>query len=155
MKVEITSTSDQTTRNLGEKTGRLISSKIAIGLAGDLGAGKTTFVKGMAKGLGVPDNYYITSPTYNIINEYPGRIKLCHMDLYRLSTSDELEDLGFDEIVESNAAIIIEWPGIIDKALICFDIDITIRTDKNFNRKISLIGSGLKAEKLLKKLLCV
>ncbi len=137
---------------IGEKLGSLISSSISISLSGELGAGKTTLVQGMAKGLNVPDNYYVTSPTYTIINEYPGRINLCHMDLYRLSSTDELDYLGFDEIISSGSVIVIEWPELLEykENFICFDLKIALKTDKQFNRKINLIASGLEGVNLLK-----
>ena len=152
MKQIIITRSGEETRELGEKLGRLITKGIAISLTGDLGAGKTTFVQGLAKGLEVPDSFYVTSPTYTIINEYPGRVDLCHMDLYRLGASDELEYIGFDEIVDSDRVIIIEWPGIIEPGLIHFDLDITLAIDEQFNRKISFIASGLEAAKVLRNL---
>ncbi|MBF0234828.1 MAG: tRNA (adenosine(37)-N6)-threonylcarbamoyltransferase complex ATPase subunit type 1 TsaE [Desulfamplus sp.] len=134
--------------------------RIAIALYGGLGAGKTTFVQGFAKGLGVPEQYYVTSPTYNIINEYPtekmdtkNSLMLYHMDLYRLGSPDELEYIGFDDIAASNnSVIIIEWPDIIDETIIKFDLTIHITTDQDFNRKISFIPSGLEGSNLLNQL---
>ena len=153
MKQTITTRSGRETSELGEKLGRLITQGITISLTGDLGAGKTTFVQGLAKGLGVPDSFYVTSPTYTIINEYPGRVDLCHMDLYRLGSSEELEYIGFDEIISQDKVIIIEWPDIIEQGLISFNLDITIKVDEDFNRKISFIASGLELTKVLRKLL--
>lgn len=137
---------------LGEQLGSMISSAMSISLSGELGAGKTTLVQGMAKGLGVPDNYYVTSPTYTIINEYPGRIKLCHMDLYRLGSMDELDYLGFNEIVSSGSVIVVEWPELLEteENFIYFDLKIIIEVDKKFNRKINLIAPGLEGVNLLK-----
>ncbi len=152
MKQTVITRAGEETRELGEKLGRLIQGGIAISLTGDLGAGKTTFVQGLAKGLGVPDSFYVTSPTYTIINEYPGRVDLCHMDLYRLGSSDELDYIGFDEIVDSDRVIIIEWPGIIEPGQINFDLDIILAIDEQFNRKISFIASGLEAAKVLRNL---
>ncbi len=155
MIISITTHSGQETKNLGEKLGSLITAAMSISLSGELGAGKTTFVQGMAKGLNVPDNYYVTSPTYTIINEYPGRITLCHMDLYRLGSTEELDYLGFDEIVSSGGVVVIEWPELLEheKTLICFDLKIIFETDDKFNRKINLIASGLEGANLLKRLL--
>ena len=153
MKISITTYSGQETKNLGEKLGSLITTAMSISLTGELGAGKTTFVQGMAKGLNVPDNYYITSPTYTIINEYPGRVALCHMDLYRLGSTEELDYLGFDEIVSSGGVVVIEWPELLEheKRSICFDLKIIFETDDKFNRKINLIASGLEGANLLKE----
>jgi len=153
MQKTITSRSGRETCELGEKLGRLISQGITISLTGDLGAGKTTFVQGLAKGLGVPDSFYVTSPSYTIINEYPGRVDLCHMDLYRLGSREELEYIGFDEIISQDKVIIIEWPNIIEQDLMSFNLDIIIKVDEDFNRKISFITSGLELTKVLRKLL--
>ena len=150
MKIKITTKSDNKTKDLGRKIGSIISSKISIALSGDLGAGKTTFVQGLAKGLDVSDKYYVTSPTYNIINEYSGRINLCHMDLYRINTSEELEHLGFEEIIASDSVIIIEWPDIINKNFMCFDLIINFIINNDFTRQVSILASGLKGVNLLK-----
>ena len=149
MTVELYSTSHPQTQAVGEKLGLRITSRMVMALHGDLGAGKTTFVQGLAKGLGVPDTYYVTSPTYTLINEYPGRVPLVHMDLYRLGDVDELTYLGFDDILASQGAIIIEWPEILDP--MTFDLDITIDTDNAFNRKIIIKPSGLDGINLLRE----
>lgn len=149
--MEIITHSAKETITLGYQLGKLISKGMAIALNGTLASGKTTFVQGMARGLGVPDEYYITSPTYNIINEYPGRLKLYHMDLYRLEDDEELDYLGFDEIaVSDNSVLVVEWPDIIEKGRLSFDIEIRFSTDKAFNRRISLIAYGLEGVNLLK-----
>lgn len=150
MEIKLHSSSHEQTKKIGTTLGSLITGRMAIALYGDLGTGKTTFVQGFARGLGVPESYYVTSPTYNIINEYPGRIDLCHMDLYRLASVDELEYIGLDDIVASDCVIIIEWPDIIDKSYINFDLTIKISTDHQFNRDISLIASGLEGVNLLR-----
>ena len=74
------------TQRLGQQIGRLINEPTTIALIGDLGSGKTAFVQGLARGLEVPSTYYITSPTFTLVNEYPGRLPLYHIDLYRLET---------------------------------------------------------------------
>ena len=150
MTVHLYSTSHDQTQAVGEKLGRCITSRMLISLQGDLGAGKTTFVQGLARGLGVPDEYYVTSPTYTIINEYPGRIPLFHMDLYRLGEVDELEYLGFDDIMASPGVIIVEWPDILGEDLVSFDLAIHITTDRDFNRKIIIKPSGLEGTNLLR-----
>jgi tRNA threonylcarbamoyladenosine biosynthesis protein TsaE len=83
-KICITTHSVEETRELGRKIGLLIKQPFIIALIGDLGCGKTAFVQGLALGLGVPADYYITSPTFTLINEYPGRWPLFHVDLYSL-----------------------------------------------------------------------
>jgi tRNA threonylcarbamoyladenosine biosynthesis protein TsaE len=97
------------TREMGQKIGRLIDQPTIIALIGDLGSGKTAFVQGLAGGLGVPSEYYITSPTFTLVNEYPGRLPLFHIDLYRLETVRDLEDIGLDELLSDQAVLAIEW----------------------------------------------
>ena len=82
------------TRRLGERCGSLLRTPLVICLIGDLGSGKTVFVQGLARGLDVSADYAVTSPSFTLINEYPGRLKLFHIDLYRLGTEADLDDLG-------------------------------------------------------------
>ena len=117
------------TLKIGEKLGRKILLEmppgLSIALKGELGAGKTTFVQGLAKGLGISEKYYITSPTFNIINEYPAHsFTLCHLDLYRLGSADELEYIGFDDLVDDTHIIVVEWPEILSDISFKFDIEI-------------------------------
>ncbi len=81
-----------------------------ITLEGDLGAGKTCFVKGLARGLEVSDWYYLNSPTFTLVNEYRGRLPLYHFDLYRLGDADELYELGFSDYLAGPGVLAIEWP---------------------------------------------
>jgi tRNA threonylcarbamoyladenosine biosynthesis protein TsaE len=152
MKTIESKNSDQT-HNLGVMIGQNITKGICIALRGELGAGKTTFVQGLAKGIGVSDQYYVTSPTYNIINEYPTQsLKLCHLDLYRLDSSDELEGIGFDDLVDENNIIIVEWPDILKDISFKFDIEINFKFNENYNRIISIVASGQDGSNLLSNL---
>lgn len=150
----IESKTEEDTLALGEAMGKLISQGLSIALKGDLGAGKTTFVKGLAKGLCVSDEYYITSPTFTLINEYPALppFTLCHLDLYRLSSADELEYIGFDDLLDDNHIIVVEWPEILKDISFEFDIDIHFEFDENYNRRISVFASGQQGINLLSKL---
>ncbi len=149
----IASKTAEETLALGEAMGRLISQGMSIALKGDLGAGKTTFVKGLAKGLGVSEEYYITSPTFTLINEYPASpFTLYHLDLYRLSSSDELEYIGFDDIIDDNHVIVVEWPEILKDISFEFDIELHFQFDEQYNRRISIFASGQPGINLLSKL---
>ncbi len=152
MKKQIKSRSSEETWLLGKALGKQIFARTTIALFGSLGTGKTTFVQGVAAGLEVPDTYYVTSPTYTIVNEYPGRLPLIHMDLYRLASDEELDGIGFDDLVSSLGTIIIEWPGIIDKKRLFFDLEFYFETDAEFNRDITIISSGLAGKNLLNNL---
>lgn len=127
------------TMNLGFQLGKLVKPSDIICLNGDLGAGKTHFTKGIAKGLGVSD--YITSPTFTIVNEYEGRLKLYHFDVYRVNDPDEIYAIGFDEYIFSDGVTVIEWASYIDELIPKAHLSIDIRklTDLGDNfRKISL-----------------
>jgi len=149
----IASKTAEETLALGEAMGRLISEGLSMALKGDLGAGKTTFVKGLAKGLGISEEYYITSPTFTLINEYPASsFILYHLDLYRLSSSDELEYIGFDDIIDDNHVIVVEWPEILKDISFEFDIELHFQFDEQYNRSISVFASGQPGRNLLSKL---
>ena len=98
------------TSSLGQSLGRVAESGDVIALFGDLGAGKTTLTQFIGQGLQVPDSCYITSPTFSLLHEYPGRIPLFHMDLYRLSGEDDVIDLGFEDYLYGDGLVVIEWP---------------------------------------------
>ncbi|MFO7665109.1 MAG: tRNA (adenosine(37)-N6)-threonylcarbamoyltransferase complex ATPase subunit type 1 TsaE [Desulfobacterales bacterium] len=140
------------TQSLGERIGRKLDSKFLIGLSGELGSGKTSFVQGLARGLDVPESYYITSPTYLIIHEYPGRIPLFHIDLYRIRSMSEIEEMGLYEIIDRFGIFAIEWPGFVikdsdeDFLLIHFEI---VDDDK---RKIEITARGERSAELMKEL---
>ena len=93
---------------LGQRLGALLEPGICLALVGDLGAGKTHFVKGLALGMGADDS--VTSPTFPIVHEYTsGEFPLLHFDFYRLESAHELETLGWDDYVESGGALAVEW----------------------------------------------
>jgi tRNA threonylcarbamoyladenosine biosynthesis protein TsaE len=101
------------TISLGRQLGQRVKAGDIICLNGDLGAGKTHFTKGIALGLGITDD--ITSPTFTIVNEYDsGSLKLNHFDVYRVNDPDEIEAIGFDEYIFSDAVSVIEWADYID-----------------------------------------
>lgn len=104
--------SPEETFELARRIGESITSTTVFLLSGELGSGKTVFTKGLAAGIGIdPDD--VTSPTYTLVNQYDGRLRLYHLDLYRLAGSEvELRELGIDEICsEEQAVVVIEWPG--------------------------------------------
>jgi len=140
--------SAEDTECLGERIGAVLEPGIVLALMGDLGAGKTTLTKGIARGLEVSD--LIHSPTFNLIHEHFGRIPVYHFDLYRLTTPAELEDLGYEDYFYSEGTAIIEWPEKILELLPPDHIEIRI-TESN-GRTIEVTATGPSSAKLLKKL---
>lgn len=109
------------TESAGEELGRRLRRGDLVLLKGELGAGKTTFVRGVARGTGSAAP--VASPTFQLVRVYPGRVQLAHVDLYRLEKGDELRDLGLDELLEVGAAVV-EWGerlDVEDAALIEFE----------------------------------
>ncbi|WLD95314.1 tRNA (adenosine(37)-N6)-threonylcarbamoyltransferase complex ATPase subunit type 1 TsaE [Alkalihalobacillus sp. AL-G] len=119
-----------------------------ITLEGDLGAGKTTFTKGLAKGLQI--NRVVKSPTFTIIREYKGRLPLYHMDVYRLQESGE--DLGFDEYFDGEGVTVVEWAHIIEDFLPSDRLEITIHRRGEEERELTLEPKGERFKKICKEL---
>lgn len=97
---------------LGAELAEALKPGDIVCMYGELGAGKTVFVQGLAKGLGVDD--YISSPTFNIVNTYAGRLTLNHFDAYRIADCDEMLDIGFDEYINGDGVCVIEWAELIE-----------------------------------------
>lgn len=141
------------TQALGEKLGRAVEDCLSIALTGDLGCGKTTLVQGMARGLGVGPDYYITSPTFTLINEYPaGKFRLCHLDLYRLGSTEELAYIGFDDLLGRDAVVVVEWPDLLRSDGFSFDLELNFKFTADFYRDISVLASGQAGEKVFRML---
>ena len=108
--------SEQETEQLGERIGQTAKPGTVIALIGDLGTGKTTLTKSIARGLGVTET--VTSPTFNIIREYrSGRIPLFHFDVYRIGDPDEMFELGYEEYFYGDGVCVVEWADIIEELL--------------------------------------
>ncbi|MBW1693870.1 MAG: tRNA (adenosine(37)-N6)-threonylcarbamoyltransferase complex ATPase subunit type 1 TsaE [Deltaproteobacteria bacterium] len=149
---QITTDSVESTKSLGEKLGSLINIRTIFALIGNLGSGKTSFVQGLAKGLDVPDNYYITSPSFTLVNEYPGKHKLFHIDLYRIDGLNDFEDMGLYEILEENGVIAIEWADKLSKKFLSEHVTIHFEICNENLRKICITSYGLEEINLLGKL---
>ena len=123
---------------------KLIGSKLkkgdVIAYLGGLGAGKTTFTRGLAIGMGLPDE--VISPTFSLVNEYRGNITLYHFDMYRITSSDDLETTGFYDYLNENNVLAIEWSENIKDALDKNTIFITINRIDDNTREIIIDGDG-------------
>lgn len=151
-KYQITTGSVDETQKLGEIIGTAVTGGTVLALTGDLGSGKTAFVQGLARGLEVPDDYYITSPSYTLINEYPGRFPLVHVDLYRITDPVDIEDIGLYEILDDNGVVAIEWADRIGQKPLPDSITIHFEITDDDTRKICIYSNKLKDIYLLKKI---
>ncbi len=134
---------------LGELMGKMLDPGQIILLAGELGAGKTILAQGIARGLEIEDE--LTSPTYNLINEYEGELPLFHMDLYRLEEERELFELGFEDYLDRGGIVIVEWPDLAYDLLPPDFIYININV-KNKKREIIIEAEGEKGLRVIGRL---
>lgn len=142
----------EATGELAARLGRLATAGLVIGLSGTLGSGKTTFVQGLARGLGVPSTCRVTSPTFTLINDYPGRLPLYHADLYRLGMDADLESIGLMDLMGGDGVLAIEWadlaPGGLPEIWLAVHLDIVAEIE----RRITFTAYGLEPGNLLKRL---
>ena len=114
--MEYRSSSEAQTEAIGAQLAQKLTPGTVIAFTGDLGAGKTAFTRGLARGLGIPDR--VTSPTFTIVNEYEGgRLPLFHFDMYRLESSDELFDIGWEDYLRRGGICAVEWSEKVSDAL--------------------------------------
>ena len=141
MQYEYITNSAQQTEQLGEKLGQILKPGTVLAYTGDLGAGKTAFTRGLARGLEIPER--ITSPTFTIVNEYEGgRLPLFHFDMYRLGSSDELFDIGWEDYLIRGGVCAVEWSENVDDVLDEDTIRIDIRRgDSDDQRRITITNA--------------
>lgn len=123
---EFISKSEHDTEELGCRFASGLSGGTVVAMYGDLGAGKTAFVRGMARGMGL--DCRVSSPTFTIVNEYLGQRELIHFDMYRLSSADELFDIGWEDYLARGAVCVVEWSEKVQDAF--FGDEIVVRIDK-------------------------
>lgn len=137
-----TSSNEAQSLDLGRCMGESLEPGDVLALWGELGAGKTLLTRGLARGLALPDEVRITSPTFTFINEYHGRLHLYHLDLYRLSDLDELETLPWREALFGSGVAVIEWPERLGDALPEERLDVTMEITGDETRTITLAARG-------------
>ena len=135
------SNNEQETEALGERLARDLPGGSVVAMYGDLGAGKTAFVRGMARGLGL--DCRVSSPTFTIVNEYLGDRELIHFDMYRLSGADELFEIGWEDYLSRGAICAVEWSENVQNAFFGDEITVTIEKLGDTERKISIEGAEL------------
>jgi tRNA threonylcarbamoyladenosine biosynthesis protein TsaE len=144
MLLELRTETAEDTRAVGEALSRLLMPRDAIALTGELGAGKTTLVQGIARGLGVQE--HVLSPTFILVREYRGRLDLTHVDVYRLQHEQDVLDLGLEEIGEGEAVLVVEWGDAVAALLPADRLDVELTTvdptGGSERRRIELRGAG-------------
>ena len=138
-----------TTLALGKSLGPLLFPGAVIALVGPLGAGKTTFTRAVAEGLGVKNLAAVNSPTFTLIHEYPARLSICHFDAYRLATAEQFEGLGIQEYFAGDGVCLIEWADKFLDTLPLERLEIHIERSSETARRWELIAVGAKHHELL------
>ncbi len=131
------------TEALGQALALSLKAGAVVALYGDLGAGKTAFVRGMARGLGVSAR--VTSPTFTIVNEYTGTLPLFHFDMYRLKSAGELFDIGWDDYLSRDGVCVVEWSENVPGAFDGGEITVKIEKLSDSERKITVCRPGGEA----------
>jgi tRNA threonylcarbamoyladenosine biosynthesis protein TsaE len=139
------------TQAIAERLGRLLAAGDVLALTGPLGAGKTTFVQGLARGLEVPADRHVASPTFALVNEHPGRVPLVHADLYRIEHERELNELGLIDAFD-RAAVAIEWLDRFPDAAPAERLEIAIEFAPNDGRRLTLTPRGARPRALADQL---
>lgn len=139
--VTFMSGSEERTMDLGAALGRAAAAGLVVLLEGDLGAGKTVFSKGIARGLMI-DPADVTSPTYVLCREYAGRLPLYHFDLYRLTSADEAYEIGWQEYTEGRGVVVVEWPERLDDLTPVDALTVTMVKEGEHTRRICLRAGG-------------
>ena len=142
--MEFTTISPQQTETVGQALGQVVQAGTVIAYTGDLGAGKTAFTRGLARGLGATD--MVTSPTYTIVNEYlSGRLPLFHFDMYRLKSADDLWDIGWEDYLDRGGVCAVEWSENVADAM---EDAIFVRIEKRGEetRRITIEGVSTLAD---------
>lgn len=149
----VLSRSAEETRRLGEALGRLLEGGDAVALSGDLGAGKTCFAQGLALGLGVAPEVPVTSPTFTLVGQYPGRVEMRHADFYRVENYARLLDAGFGDLLDRGGVLVVEWPERFPAALPDGRVEVGIEIVSGEERRIRLRGVGERAAGIVGRLL--
>ena len=135
----ITNNENETIRE-GEKLGRSLLPGAVVALYGELGAGKTAFTRGIAAGMGI--GMCVSSPTFTIVNEYPGSVPLFHFDMYRLESENELFDIGWDDYHDRGGVCVVEWSEKVPGAFAPDAIFVSFEILGDVSRRIEIVDKG-------------
>jgi len=137
------------TAGIGKTIGNRLLPGDVVALVGDLGAGKTQFIKGLATGVGIRNTTYLSSPSFTLINEYPGKIPFYHIDLFRLGREEEAEALGLEDYFQGGGVTAVEWADRIPSLLPEEMLFISIVCEDQTTRSVEIIGKGKHFEDLV------
>ena len=151
-KLVIETSSPEQTEAVGNRLGRLLEPGDVVTLSGELGGGKTCFVRGVVASLAPASKELVASPTFAILNEYPGQPPVLHYDCYRLRGSDDAIELGFEEQLSGNAVCLIEWPERIAAILPDERLEVLFEYSGETQRTISILPHGYRGIKLVEQL---
>lgn len=146
--IELHLTDADATAALGARLGAVARAGDVIAAVGPLGAGKTCLAQGLARGLGVPPEHYVNSPTFSILQVHPGRVPFYHIDLYRIADPDEALGLGLDEVVGTDGVALVEWPARLPELLPGDTLWVELTPDGD-GRRVRLTPRGPRARRLL------
>ena len=148
----IVTTSPRQSQNLGRILGRLVQGGEIVGLVGELGTGKTCFVRGFAQGIEVAASAWVRSPTFTLINEYSGRLPVYHIDLYRVGKQEELETLNLREYLYGDGVSLIEWFEFLPSHEVDEHLELRIAHGGGNRRELTFVAHGQRYERLLEEL---
>jgi tRNA threonylcarbamoyladenosine biosynthesis protein TsaE len=144
MRLELRTETAEDTRAVGAALAGVLRPRDAIALSGELGAGKTTLVQGVARGLGVQE--HVVSPTFTLVREYHGSLDLVHVDVYRLQHMQDVVDLGLEEIGDGDGVLVVEWGDAVDALLPADRLEVELttvdETGESQRRRIRVHGAG-------------
>jgi tRNA threonylcarbamoyladenosine biosynthesis protein TsaE len=152
MTYEILSPSAERTRAIGKHLGMLLQAGDVVAFTGDLGAGKTCCIQGIASGVGISETVAVTSPTYTLIHEYQGRVPIYHFDVYRLGTEDDVYELGYEEYFYGSGITLIEWADRIRSFLPEDHLGLHIHFRREGGRELQFRATGPRSEHLINAL---
>jgi len=149
--VTITSHTPRQTEEIGSLLGSMLAKGDIIALCGELGTGKTTLVRGMARGIGLEEGE-VASPSFTLVNEYEGPLRLFHIDLYRLADEKELIGIDYEEYLTADGVVVIEWADRLPQAIPADSLWITLRYLGTERREIVLRAEGDRYKMMIEEL---
>jgi len=150
--MEVLLKSVEETLRFGERLGKLLKAGDIIALTGELGSGKTTLVKGIARGMGVKDPRHVNSPSFVILKEHKGRIPLYHFDVYRLDDPSSMDTVGYKDFFYGSGASVIEWANKIRELLPDEYLDMELTVTGEDSRRLVVEGRGRRYDQILARL---